>query len=65
MAIKKQTLDYLKLPERIATVIGKTFLVRGDDWKISNDEAIQRIRDYLNELDPQIIERNKNKRLSR
>lgn len=65
MAIKKQTLDYVKFPERVASIIGKTFLICGDDYKISNDEAIARIRDLLDEMDETLIERNKNKRLSR
>lgn len=65
MAVKKQTLDYIEFPNRVAAIIGKTFLIRGDDWTKSNDEALSRIRDLLNELDPSLIERNKNKRLSR
>ena len=52
------------LPDKIAAIIGRTYLVRGDDWKISNDEAIIRIRDLIEEIDFRIIERNKNKKLS-
>jgi hypothetical protein len=53
------------LPDKIAAIIGKTYLVRGDDPKtMPDDEAITRIRNLLEELDERIIERNKNKRLS-
>ena len=62
---KNQAANYLKLPERIAAVVGKTYAVRGDDYKLSDDEALTRIRDLLDELDATIIERNKEKRLSR
>ncbi len=65
MAIKKQTLDYAKFPERVAAIIGKTFLIRGDDWDKSDSQAVLMIRDLLDELDERLIERNKNKRLSR
>ncbi|HQU82974.1 MAG TPA: hypothetical protein PKY59_07620 [Pyrinomonadaceae bacterium] len=63
--IQKQTKDYLKFPERIAAIIGKTYAVRGDDFKLEDDVALTRIRDLLEELDETIIDRNKNKRLSR
>lgn len=63
--IKKQAADYLKFPERVAAIIGKTYAVRGDDFKLEDDVALTRIRDLLEELDDGIIERNKNKRLSR
>lgn len=63
--VKHQTVNYLKFPERIAAILGKTYLVRGDDFKLSDDEALARIRDLLEEMDPNIIDRNKNKRLSR
>lgn len=66
MSVKKQARDYYNLPDKIATIIGKTYTIRGDDPKvIPDDEAIMRIRDLLDELDDKIIERNKNKRLSR
>lgn len=54
-----------KLPERIAAIIGKTYAERGDACELADDEAVGMIRDLLFELDPEIIERNKNKRLSR
>lgn len=63
--VKHQAADYLKFPERVAAIVGKTYAVRGDDFKLSDDEALTRIRDLLDELDDQIIARNKQKRLSR
>lgn len=64
-AVKKQTVDYIRFPERVAAIIGKTFALKGDDFTLTDDEALTRIRDLLEELDPTLIERNKNKRLSR
>lgn len=63
--LKNQAVNFLKLPERVAAVVGKTYAVRGDDYKLSDDEALTRIRDLLDELDPTLIARNKEKRLSK
>lgn len=52
-----------KLPDRIAVIVSKTYSVCGDDFKLADDQAVTRIRDLLEEIDPQIIERNKKKRL--
>ncbi len=65
MSVKRQTISYLKLPERIAAILGKTYAVMGDEAKMADDEALTRIRDLLEELDETLIERNKKKRLSR
>lgn len=54
-----------KLPERIAAIISKTYAVEGDAADMADDEAMMRIRDLLLEIDPQLIEKNKNKRLAR
>lgn len=64
-AIKQQAVALRKFPERVAAIIGKTWQVRGDDAELADDEAVQRIRDLLDEMDNTLIERNKNKRLSR
>lgn len=61
---KMDTLKIVKFPERVAAIVAKTFAVRGDDYSLSDDEALVRIKDLLEELDPEIIARNKNKRLS-
>lgn len=64
--IEQQSVKLIKFPERVAAIIGKTYSIRGDDPKvIPDDEAIMRIRDLLDALDNTVIERNKNKRLSR
>lgn len=54
-----------KLPDRIAAIVGKTFAVRGDAWTLSDDEALCRIVDELNELDERLIEQHSKKRLRR
>ena len=65
-AIEKQSINLIRFPERVAAIIGKTYEVRGDDPTcIPDDQALTRIRDLLDEMDDEIIERNKNKRLSR
>lgn len=64
-AVNNQAANYLKFPERVAAIVGKTYSVMGDDFKLSDDEALTRIRDLIDELDPTLIERNKKKRLSR
>ena len=54
-----------KLPERVASIVGKTFAELGDAASLSDDQAVGMIRDLLLELDEQIIEQNRNKRLPR
>lgn len=54
-----------RLPDRLAIIIGKTYAVQGDAYEVSDDTAVGMIRDLLLELDEQIIDRNKNKKLSR
>lgn len=65
VAIKQQAANYLRFPERVAAIVGKTYAVKGDDADLSDDEAMTRIRDLLDEMDETLIERNKRKRLSR
>ena len=64
MSVKQQAADLLKFPERVAAIVGKTYAVMGDDYKLNDDEALARIRDKLDELDPTLIPKNKKKRLS-
>ncbi len=54
-----------KLPDRIASIVGKTYAVEGDSAALADDEALERIRDLLEELDATLIDRNKGKRLAR
>lgn len=63
--IAKQSIDLIRFPERVAAILGKTYAVRGDSATMADDEALTRIRDWLDELDETLVERNKNKRLSR
>lgn len=64
MGIRKQATDLMKFPERVAAIVGKTYAVMGDDFKLEDDIALAMIRDKLEELDPTLIQRNKNKRLT-
>ena len=52
-----------RLPERIAAVVGKTFAIQGDEAPLADEEAINRILGLLYEIDPQLVDRNKDKRL--
>ena len=63
--IDEHSVQLLKFPERVAAILGKTYAVRGDDFKLSDDEALTRIRDLCDEMDDALIARNKDKRLSR
>jgi hypothetical protein len=54
-----------KLPDRIAAIVGKTYTVQGDEASMADDQALSMIRDLLEELDPTVVTRNKNKRLAR
>lgn len=54
-----------KFPDRVAAIISKTYAVMGDGAQIADDQANMMIRDLCDELDETLIERNKNKRLSR
>jgi hypothetical protein len=65
MTAEERTVKVAKLPDRIAAIIGKTFAEQGDSATLADDEALMKIRDYLNELDETLIPRNKNKRLSK
>ena len=56
-------LKLAKLPDRIATIIGKSVAEVGDDFSICDEEALHLIRNLLLELDETVIQRNKNKRL--
>jgi len=60
--VKEQTEKMLKLPGRIAAVVGQTYAVCGDDFKLADDEALMRIRDLLDDIDPAIMQRVKKKK---
>lgn len=65
MARKQDAKAFLEFPEAVATILGKTYSVRGDDFTLEDDLAIARIRDLLNDLDDKLIVKFKNKRLSK
>ena len=54
-----------KLPDRVASIVGKTYAEMGDAATLEDDTALMMIRDLLFEIDDTLIERNKGKRLSR
>lgn len=57
------TKKILKLPDQVARIVARTYAVCGDDFKLSDEEALIRIRDLLEAIDPEIINRAKKKRL--
>jgi hypothetical protein len=61
MAIEEKTKRHLRLPDAIARVIAQTFVVCGDDAKLSDDVALQQIRDLVEEIDPEIFARIRNR----
>jgi hypothetical protein len=57
-----------KLPDRIAAIVAKTYAVKGDAAiadGVTDDEALVRIMDLINDLDPTLIERNAKTMLAR
>lgn len=69
MTKDEQTADrFLRLPERIAWVLAKTYVVSGDDYETADDIALQQIREMIEEFqNPDYIRRavEQKKRLSR
>lgn len=57
------TRKYLKLPGAIARIVAKTFAVCGDDATLGDVEALVRIRDVLEDLEPGILDRVAKERL--
>lgn len=51
--------------DRIAAIIGKTVAVKGDAFELDDAVALVMVMDILNEIDPTLVERNKDKKLSR
>ncbi len=56
---------YLNALDRIAAIIANTYAEKGDAFTVADDEGLGMIRDALLDVDDTLIERNKNKRLSR
>jgi len=67
-----QATKLVKLPARIASIVGKTIAELGDECDpknnsqhLHNDEALIFIHDLLEDFEPGIIKLNKGKRLIR
>lgn len=61
--VDDMTRKLLKLPDQIAAVLGKTYVIRGDDFLLSDDVVLLEMKEILKSIDPDIIERNKDKRV--
>lgn len=61
--VDETTKKMLRLPGRIAAIMRQTYAVLGDDFKIADDIALAKIRDLLEEIDPEIVHKKK-RRLS-
>jgi hypothetical protein len=58
------TRKLLRLPENIAKVLRQTYVCAGDDANLSDDLALQKIRDLLEDIDPEIMKIRKQKKRS-
>jgi hypothetical protein len=59
------TRKILKLPDKIAGIVTRTFVASGDNAELSDDQALMMIKDLLEEIDPEIMtKKNKRKKLS-
>lgn len=64
---EEMTQKVLKLPKRVAAAMKNTYAIRGDDATDSDDVALQKIKDLIEEIDPNIFRdllRRNRKRLS-
>jgi len=63
--IRRALLDrsLYRLIERIAVVIGQTYADLGEGAMLADDQALAMIRDLLLDYQPEIIERNRGRRL--
>lgn len=55
--VDEQTKKILQLPLKIAAVVAQTWEIQGDDAVLDNSEAITRIRDMLDDIDADLIEK--------
>lgn len=62
---EKSTVKILNFPERVAAIISKTSVVTGDNAKVPDGAALAYITDLLNDIDRNLIERGKRKKVSR
>lgn len=54
-----------RLYDRIAAVVGQTYAELGEAAQLADDEAVEMIRDLLLNFDPEVIDRNRFRRLRR
>lgn len=57
--VDEMTGKVLRLPGRIAAIVKQTYAVLGDDFKISEDVALEKIRDLLEDIDPAILQKQR------
>jgi hypothetical protein len=66
---EQEAIALAKFPERVAAIVGKTFVCIGSDAYegkgLTDDQAISMIKDLLDELDEGIVERNMKKSITR
>lgn len=55
MVVDEKAEKILKLPGRMADILTGTFAVRGDDFLIPDDIAIAKIKDLIDDIDPEIM----------
>jgi hypothetical protein len=67
--VDEMTQKLLKLHGRVAAAMKDTFVVRGDDAKMPDDVALLKIKDLLEEIDPEVFSnpgrKGRGKRLSK
>jgi hypothetical protein len=62
--VKNPDIEVLKqIVDKIAAVISRTYVEKGDYSQLADDEALMLIRDILLQNNPKIINRNKKRRL--
>lgn len=54
---------FLAVFQQIAVIVGKTYAERSDYAQLSDDIALMMIRDLLLDMDPYIMERNRDEKL--
>lgn len=62
LMIEDMTREILKLPDRIARILTKTFAVAGDSAELEDDQALMQIRDLIEAIDPDILTRRQKKK---
>lgn len=61
---KRRRLRAATVYDRIAVIIGKTYVERGDNARLPDDVALMLIRDLLVKIDGTIMVRNKSRSLN-